>query len=90
MRQQMEKRKRGRPKGSRNKPIEGRVVEVPPQCFHCSSVNIRKVDGSEVHNSDKPYQHPVHGLIQRHERRKMICDDCGKRFIKHTLFPATE
>jgi hypothetical protein len=86
----MEGKKRGRPKGSRNVPVVGKVVEVPPRCFHCDSVKIRVMEGRDKYVSEKPYQHPTHGLIVRHERRHMICESCGKRFIKHTLFPADE
>ena len=81
----MPKKKRGRPPGSKERPVEARIVEVPPACPLCNSDKIRVIPGSGVRVIEHAYEHPVHGMVSRLEKRRMQCGDCQRVFIKDTL-----
>lgn len=78
-------KKRGRPKGSKNKPLAGRVVVVPPTCPACGSEAHRVIAGAAPVENATPYAHPTHGLVTRKVIRRRQCDDCGRVFLEESL-----
>lgn len=78
-------RKRGRPKGSRNRKPVGRVVVVPPTCPACNSANHKVIPGAPPVEKKNAFNHREHGLVVGRVIRRRQCGDCGNVFVEESL-----
>lgn len=78
-------KKRGRPKGSKNRPTGPPVISLQTVCPACKGTDFR-CDKNGVRVHEYAYENPRYGLIEKTEWRRMICE-CGNVFIEQRLYP---
>jgi ribosomal protein L37AE/L43A len=78
------KRRVGRPKGSKTRRPQGKVVEVtrPLTCPACGSQRMERLASPIV--TKHAYTHHEHGEVEQTERRRMKCQECTNVFWKVT------
>lgn len=84
------KKKRGRPKGSRNNTPVGHIVVVPPGCRRCGSHDLAVVPGSKTRVLLTAFRHSQHGLVKKQVIHRVKCGECGSVTERRTYYTAKE
>lgn len=77
----MPAKKKGRPRGSKNRDFNAVVAEVPPTCVHCGSENHRVLPGN-LRRMEQAGKLPDGREYSAIEWRRMQCNDCQGVFMK--------
>lgn len=77
-------KRRGRPKGAKNKDYSEHVVELPPRCPHCGVSDSAVVVGGSKSPPPTPHRGVKGGQAYTHiEKTRMVCNHCGRRYIRY-------